>query len=178
VIILKKEIDMTYFYTVFSEIYNSKYEKLNQFTQHKNSTSYTHSFYVAMQAYKYARRKNINCNLRSLIRGSLLHDYYIFNSDNSKNKGHLRNHPKKALISAKKDYELNSLEEEMILHHMWPYTFFKFPKHKETWILIKYDKIVSLKEALRPKLAEHVTKAISECIKYIATSPNLTLSTL
>jgi len=173
---MKQEVNMDYFYEVFSEVYTKKYAKLDTYRQHKNSTSYTHSFYVAMESYKYAVRKDIECDLHSLIRGALLHDYFIFNEDNSKDRGHLRNHPFKALCAAKKDYDLNPIEQEMILHHMWPYNFRQFPRNKETWILIKYDKIVSFKEAFRPKLLESVTFAISECIKYIKESPHLSLN--
>ena len=36
-------------------------------------------------------------------------------------------------------------EQDIILKHMWPVTFFKFPKYKESYVITITDKLSSLK---------------------------------
>ena len=56
-------------------------------------------------------------------------------------------HPRIALKNASELFDLNPLEQDIILKHMWPVTFFSFPKYTESFILTLVDKYCALSEA-------------------------------
>ena len=47
--------------------------------------------------------------------------------------------------NAKKYFNINEIEKDMILKHMFPLTL-KFPKYKETFVIILVDKWCTMKE--------------------------------
>ena len=55
------------------------------------------------------------------------------------------NHPKYALETASKEFELTNLEKDMIRNHMFPTTP-AVPKYLESWIVCLVDKCVATKE--------------------------------
>jgi len=60
---------------------------------------------------------------------------------------HAFSHPKIALKNAKDEFELNELEQEMILKHMWPVTI-ALPRHIETYIITIADKLCAINESV------------------------------
>ena len=96
-----------------------------------------------------ANKFNFKIDYDSLIRGALLHDYFLY--DWHKNTGiklHGFTHPKKALINARKDFQLTSREENIILRHMFPLTVIP-PLFLESWIVCTADKLCAIKETFR-----------------------------
>ena len=61
------------------------------------------------------------------------------------NAWHAFKHPQIALENALKICNLNEKEQDIILKHMWPVTFFKFPKYKESYVITITDKLSALK---------------------------------
>lgn len=125
-------------------ITNKNYEKLITL-KHHNTTRLIHSLNVTLCCYKFAKKLNINIDYKSLIRGCLLHDFYLYEQKGCPSKeNHLFYHPKEAIKNAKEFFEVNEIEEEIILKHMFP--FASFPKYKETWIIIVCDKHCAVME--------------------------------
>lgn len=128
---------------------NEKFKKMKEIKQHKYANCYEHSINVATKCFIYAKKRNMKVDLASLIRGALLHDFYLYDwrENKRKNLNHVFVHPKKALENARKEFnDLNEIEEDIILSHMWPLTFFKFPKYKESFLVCFSDKICAMKE--------------------------------
>ena len=78
----------------------------------------------------------------------MLHDLFLYDwrhSHKNLNGWHAFIHPKIALKNAKAITSLNKKEEDIILKHMWPVTFFKFPKYKESFIITITDKLSAMK---------------------------------
>ena len=126
--------------------------KLKKIKQHHCSNRYTHCVRVAYSCYKFAIKSPIKYNMHDLILGAMLHDYFSYDwrmKDKKKHKAPLHNHPKEALIEAKKDFEISPLVEDIILHHMWPITLFKIPRSKEAFLVSWIDKVVTISEASR-----------------------------
>jgi uncharacterized protein len=76
-----------------------------------------------------------------LIRGALLHDYYLYDW-HKKHKGHRLHgfrHPSWALHNALMVYDLSKKERNIIRSHMFPLTFLHWPHSKEAWIVSKMD---------------------------------------
>lgn len=119
------------------------------YTQHVSSTVYDHSLSVAEYSLKIAEYLNINVDKTSLIRGALLHDFFLYDWKKEQMSGlkHGITHPKAALENTKKDYQLNRIEENIILRHMFPLTPIP-PTCKEAWIVSAADKYCAAKEAM------------------------------
>lgn len=134
---------------VKSIVNNDKFKKMREIKQHRFTNCYEHSVNVATKCFLYAKKKNMKVDMISLIRGALLHDFYLYDWRENK-KRHLNHsfvHPNVALENALKEFgELNEIEKDIILSHMWPVTFFRFPKYKESFLVCFSDKICALKE--------------------------------
>lgn len=138
------------FFSILKEISkNSRFHECNKFIQHGNTTVKRHCIRVAATAYYIALKTGIKVNERELIRGALLHDYFLYDWHEKllRNQIHGFTHPKTALQEALKDFTLSKREENMILHHMFPLTPCP-PKYREGWILCLADKICATRETI------------------------------
>ena len=120
------------------------------FIQHGNVSVYEHCLAVCVCSIKIARMLRIRYDLRALIRGALLHDYFLYDwhvNDDPNRKLHGFFHPSVALENALKDYELSKKEQDIIKHHMFPLTIIP-PMCREAWLVCLADKICAGKETL------------------------------
>lgn len=135
---------------VYNDIINSDmFKREKQFLQHGSTTVYEHSIAVTFMALNIARKLKIKVNEESLIKGSLLHDYFLYDwhvSDPS-HRWHGFTHARFSHDNAMRDFGLNEIEENMILSHMFPLGG-PLPKYKESWILTCADKYCATKEIL------------------------------
>ena len=126
-----------------------KFKKMKEIKQHRFTNCYEHSINVATRCFIYAKRMNMKVDLSSLVRGALLHDFYLYDWRENK-KEHLNHsyvHPRVALENARVEFgDLNKVEEDIILSHMWPVTFFRFPRYKESYLVCFSDKICAIEE--------------------------------
>ncbi len=130
---------------------NKNFEKEKQFIQHGTITVYEHSINVAILCLKIAKITKIPVDQKSLIRGALLHDYFLYDW-HEKDKTHRLHgftHAKTALKNAEKDYKLTKIEKNMIYCHMFPLNL-RIPKYRESAILCIADKIVATIETIKP----------------------------
>ena len=120
---------------------------------HINGTVYRHSIKVAYLCYKHHKRFKPKIDIRELVRGALLHDFYLYNlhGDGQKHKFHWIKHPSHALKNATKKYpELTEMQRDMIKHHMFPLTPVP-PKTRAGWIICFYDKIAAVSDRFEIK---------------------------
>lgn len=132
---------------------NPIFNKLLKAKQHRTSNTYRHSCLVCEECLYHGIKKNLRYNYKSLIRGALLHDFFFYDWRINKKykKGHLLKHPKRALENAKKIFNLNNIEIDIIKNHMWPITLFHFPKTREGRLVMMVDKKVTIKEFFSKK---------------------------
>lgn len=126
-------------------------QKEKEFIQHGDVSVYEHSVSVALECLKIANYLQIPIDIKSLIRGALLHDYFLYDwhEKDDSHKWHGFRHAKTALKNAKKEYILSEIEENMIYCHMFPLNL-RIPKYRESIILCIADKIVATKETISP----------------------------
>ena len=124
-----------------------------KFIQHGDFSVYEHSVSTAIHCLRIAYIFNIDVDIKSLVRGALLHDYFLYDWHvyNPENKGHATKHAGRALKNAMEDFDLNDIEKNMIYCHMFPVNL-RFPKYKEGWILCMADKISATYETVVPRL--------------------------
>ena len=134
--------------TIREIITNENYQKMKKIPHHGNVSCYEHSYNVALYSYIFVIKNKWKVDLKSLIRGAMLHDYYLYDwhKKNGQKRWHGFRHPKIAYKNAKNDFEINKKEKDIITKHMWPLTLFLLPKYKESFIVMYADKMVSLNE--------------------------------
>lgn len=129
---------------------SKKVKSQKQFIQHGNVSVYDHTYNVAVLSLYLADKLNINVDEKSLVRGALLHDYFLYDW-HVKDKSHRLHgytHANTALKNAKRDFKINKIEENMIKCHMFPLNLFSIPKYKEAKILCICDKLCAISETL------------------------------
>lgn len=126
-----------------SIIKTEKYQSLKN-DYHHGLTRYIHSMKVAKGTYIIT--KFLRLDYISATRGALLHDY--FNEEeylDVKGLDKPRIHPFLALNNATREYNLNILEKNIIISHMYPIGKIK-PNYLESWVVTSVDKLVALDE--------------------------------
>ena len=122
--------------------------------QHGSTSVYQHSINVAYLSLWLAGRLPLRTDRRALVRGALLHDYFLYDWHKNKIRPsrfykfyelHGFTHPGTALKNAKKDFRLTPREQDIIKKHMWPLTVIP-PMCREAWIVTAADKYCSLME--------------------------------
>ena len=144
---LHKQIHAAASDILMSKNFNSTKEHI----QHGNMTVNNHSMNVAKYSLAISEKLHIPCKKDELIRGALLHDYFLYDwhiGDYAKpHKLHGFYHPGRALRNASKEYQLTPREQDIIKKHMWPLTIVP-PMCREAWIVTTADKWCSLMETL------------------------------
>ena len=124
-----------------------------RYYQHGVTTIFQHSINVACVSCKIAEKYHLDVDYYALIRGALLHDYFLYDwhvKDRS-HRFHGFTHPRRALENADKEFQLTETERNMIYCHMFPLTPIP-PSTKEAWIVCAADKICALSETMMPLL--------------------------
>lgn len=118
------------------------------FMQHGTTDCFTHSICVAYMALRVTQALHIrNVDKKSLVRGCLLHDFFLYDwhDKHSACKLHTLMHPIIALHNAEQEFELNKIERDIIRKHMFPLCF-PLPKYKESYIISIADKCCAASE--------------------------------
>lgn len=165
---LKRERE-AFFIALYEEIIRStKLKEMEAYLQHGSTSCLRHSIAVAYYSLTLADLLRIPVDARSLIRGALLHDYFLYDwhvKDESHSMHGFR-HPTTALNNAKRDTTINAIEEDMIRHHMFPLTPMP-PKSREAAILCFVDKVCSFYELRRKQRYRRLYELVM--IEYIKT---------
>ncbi len=123
----------------------------DSYTQHGNTSCLKHSLAVAYYSYIIAKKLGEHrFSIRELIRGALLHDYFLYDWHvkpfHEENGLHGFSHSLTAWQNATRDFTLTHREQDIIRKHMFPLTITKVPRYKESWIVTLVDKWLSLYE--------------------------------
>ncbi len=138
--------DSEYLHIIKEIVNDEEFLKLKD-SIHHGTNRYDHSLRVAYMAFNYAKKRDLD--YKTITKGALLHDFFE-NPENLKTTDRIIStfiHPKKALKNAKNKYELNEIEEDIIISHMFPINL-RLPKYKESWIVSLCDKRVAIDEFL------------------------------
>lgn len=120
-----------------------------KYLQHGVTNVYDHAFAVAYVGLALAARLHLNVDERSLVRGALLHDYFLYDwhVPDKAHRLHGFTHAKRALKNALKDFKLNAIEKDVIRRHMFPLNPVP-PRYLESWLVGAADKVCTCSEVL------------------------------
>ena len=120
------------------------------YVQHGRFSVYSHELHVAHFALSVNRALGLHCDMETLVRGALLHDYFLYDwhtggEGDVHPKLHGFFHPGTALKNADRDFLLNDRERENKKKHMWPLTVIP-PACREAWAVTIADKMATMWE--------------------------------
>jgi uncharacterized protein len=142
-----------------SDIIGSDGFRISRMHRHHYHTNVAdHSINVAEYSVKFGgalRRAGIRVNTEELVRGALLHDYFLYNLYDKRDGLYphkirmLRGifHPGDAYRMASKYFQVTDKEKDIIIHHMWPLTIIP-PMCREAWIVTAADKFCAIRELI------------------------------
>lgn len=98
-------------------------------------------------------RVGVSVDRASLLRGALLHDYFLYDwhDPDPSHRLHGFRHPFFALARAEEDFELTPRERNIIVRHMFPLVPVP-PTCREAWIVCLADKWCALRETIAGRL--------------------------
>lgn len=121
--------------------------EMKKYPHHCATSCYQHCLNVAYYNFKIC--KAFNLNARAAARAGMLHDLFLYDwrthAKLTKEHFHAMTHPRVALNNALKYFDLDELEQDIILKHMWPLTVI-LPKSWEAFIIGVTDKYCGLFE--------------------------------
>lgn len=126
------------------------------FIQHGDVTVYAHVLSVArasLSAADVLARAGVRIDRASLLRGALLHDYFLYDwhDPDPSHRLHGFRHPFFALARAEEDFDLTPRERNIIVRHMFPLVPIP-PTCREAWIVCLADKWCALRETVAGRL--------------------------
>lgn len=132
---------------------DEEYLSMENYIQHGTTNCILHSIAVTHYSLMFASKLHIKINYNSLVRGALLHDYFLYDwhEKDDSHKLHGFRHPGFALKNALKRWNLNEIEKDVIKKHMFPLTLFLVPKYKESIIVCLVDKVCATYETFVKK---------------------------
>lgn len=140
------------FYDIYTEFYNvNKFRELKNIVHH-GTNRLDHINRVAKLSFMIS--KKLGLDYISCTRGAILHDFFTtddVSKNDNKYRDFLKMHPVDALNNSNNYFELNEIESDIILSHMYPITKDK-PKYAESKVVCITDKLVSYYEFFRYQL--------------------------
>ena len=134
------------FQNIIKEItQNETVQQMKNFRQHYETNCFDHCYKASYYCYKIC--KKLHLDYKSAARGAMLHDLFLYDwrKKNDRKGLHAFTHGRCALDNANELFDLNKIEQNMILRHMWPVTLVP-PKYLESFILTIVDKHCTIEE--------------------------------
>lgn len=127
---------------------NDEFRDMSHVSHHIYTSRLMHSLRVAYACYLTCKKRG--WDYRSVARGALLHDWFRVDRGYVKRRVKMLlgfYHPRMAMNKALTVFDLNPIEQDCILRHMFPLTIVP-AKYKEAWTVIYWDKVWGTKETL------------------------------
>ena len=137
------------YYDIYSEFYSvNKFRELKSIIHHGNNRL-DHINRVAKMSFLMS--KYLHLDYVSCTRGAIMHDFFTVD-DIKRNKKdyrkYLKEHPDIAYNNSNLYFDVNEVEKDIILTHMFPIGKSR-PHYKESKIVCFCDKIISIYEFFR-----------------------------
>ncbi len=160
-------------------IMSDEAQQMKNFTQHGTTSVFEHALAVAKFSLIFAINlealTGIKVDRTALVRGALLHDYFLYDwhKPSDKRRGlHGFTHPSIACENAIRDFNIPPIEQDIIRHHMFPLTFF-CPHSWEGWLVCFADKWCALCETFKVDVSSYIIYRVN--LHYALSKGSITL---
>lgn len=143
-------------------ILSDEAQRMKEFTQHGTTSVFEHVIAVAKFSLLFAINLEslfgFKIDHRSLVRGALLHDYFLYDwhKPSDKRRGlHGFTHPAIACENAMRDFDIPPIEQDIIKHHMFPLTVI-WPQSIEGWLVCFADKWCAVCETFKIDVSSYI----------------------
>lgn len=143
-------------------ILSDEAQRMKEFTQHGTTSVFEHVIAVAKFSLLFAINLEslfgFKIDHRSLVRGALLHDYFLYDwhKPSDKRRGlHGFTHPAIACENAMRDFDIPPIEQDIIKHHMFPLTVI-WPQSIEGWLVCFADKWCAVCETFMIDVSSYI----------------------
>lgn len=139
--------DKEYMLIIDDILKHDKVKKMKKYRQHYKISCFIHCLFVSYNAYLICRKHKLD--YISAARAGMVHDLFLYDWRKRKDgrKGfHAFTHGKEAFKQASTFMNINDIEKDIIIKHMWPVTL-SIPKYKETYVITLVDKYFAIMEA-------------------------------
>ncbi|MBQ7371446.1 MAG: HD domain-containing protein [Blautia sp.] len=130
---------------------NETVQKMKKYLQHGRITTYEHCEAVVDLSYEINRKLHLHANVDTLLKGAMLHDFYLYDwhkKGDGTHRFHGFRHAEKACRNAAAYFDVDENVRHVIRCHMWPLNPERLPRSREAWIVCIADKCVSLHETI------------------------------
>lgn len=144
----KYEKDLEYMNIVKDILSNEDFMNVGKITHHKIKRL-DHLLRVSYKSYRIT--KFLHLDYKSTARAGLLHDFFYEDTNVMKFWPRVKllfTHPRRAYKNSKKYFEINRLERDIILSHMFPVGI-RIPLRFESWIVDIVDDTSSISERIK-----------------------------
>lgn len=148
-------------------IFSDKIDPMKEEIQHGTTTVFAHCLSVAKHSLLIAtvleRRFRIKVDRDSLVRGALLHDYFLYDWHDPEVPGrkiHGFTHPGTAMRNAVRDFDISEREQDIIRKHMFPLTLVP-PRHRESFIVCIADKWCAICETFKIDVSDYLIDRVN-----------------
>ena len=131
-------------------ITNPTVQEMKKYRQHYETTCFDHCYMAAYYCFLICKKYHLD--YISATRAAMLHDLFLYDwrvRQDGRKGLHAFTHGKQACQNACQLFDLNEKEKDIITKHMWPVTFFSFPKYKESFIITLVDKYCAIQESIK-----------------------------
>lgn len=141
---------------------------MKEYTQHGRTDCLLHSISVAYYSYATAKFLHLKLNEKSLVKGALLHDFFLYDwhDPDILHQLHGFKHPFTALKNARINWVLNEIESDIIVKHMFPLIPIP-PKYRESFLVCMVDKVCSVSELFSLSSNKEIQLLYDQAIKNI-----------
>jgi uncharacterized protein len=125
-------------------------QEMKEHIHHGAVNTFQHCVNVALVSFWINARFKLNANLRTLLIGAFLHDFYLYDwhIPDKSHKLHGYHHAKIVCDNAIRHFNIGEKEQKIICSHMWPLNLFRVPSSREAMIVCISDKYCSIIESI------------------------------
>ncbi len=129
---------------------SESFQSEKNYIQHGSITCWEHSLAVTYMSVWLARTFHIGMDMKSVVRGALLHDYFLYDwhDDAVWHRLHGYHHARTAMQKARRDFHITKKEQQIIYRHMFPLNITRIPNSREAAVVCLADKLVALLESV------------------------------